>query len=290
MTVRRTARWDDYWPAWSGDKERLGRLTRIMDGLIEQRREQVTDEVVKSTLNEVEQVADRMTPEEYRSIVGNLAGSRSERARERWSSEMTATEPDLWQTLQGEPNNVIEEIDPSFVDRLEIAAPADPTAPVRAVVRMSKSEGCSLEGRGNDPAWVSSAGDALVSEIKRGVPRWGWLRWPRAGLLYFIVAIPITIALLRLLAALLSVSNESQSNQDSSAFLDWLLGTVVIAFPSLWIAGGISWLARRVLPGFEITPAGGTPRGMRVLGFIGGLVLSFLLSIAANMATATLID
>ena len=43
MTVERKARWDDEWPAWSGDKERLGRLAYTMDGLIEQRREQDSD-------------------------------------------------------------------------------------------------------------------------------------------------------------------------------------------------------------------------------------------------------
>lgn len=290
MTVERKARWDDEWPAWSGDKERLGRLAYTMDGLIEQRREQATEEAVKSALDELEEAPDGLSASEYRRIARDMVKTRTERAKQRWMTEMMVTEREMWLTLQGEPGEVIEAIDPPFVERLEMQAPASPTAPVRAVIRMSKAEGCSLEVQGSDPAWVSSARDALSSEIRRAVPWWGWLRSARSWVLYFFVAIPIAIALVLLLAVLLSGSGESQASQNTPAFLGWLAVAAVIGIPSALIASGIHSLARRSLPGFEITPAGSTPRAIRALAFIGGLVLSFLLSIGANLVTARIIN
>lgn len=219
-----------------------------------------------------------------------MAETRTEGAKQRWSTEMTVTEREMSLTLQGEPGEVIEAIDPSFVERLEIQAPASPTAPIRAVVRMSRAEGCSLEVQGSDPAWVSSARDALSSEIRRAMPWWGWLRSARSWLLYFFVAIPIAIALVLLLAILLPDSGESQASQNTPALLGWLAGAAVIGIPSALIASAIHSLARRSLPGFEVTPAGSSPKAIRALAFMGGLGLSFLLSIGANLITARIID
>jgi hypothetical protein len=214
------------------------------------------------------------------SVEGPIIEQKAELDRERvmgeWAVEMSIVERDLSLTHTGPPDQVINMIDPSAVQRLGIFAPKTAGLPIQATVFFSRTDGCQFEIRGSDPSWLRMARDTLSSEIKHGVPKWAWLRtvWG---------AIPGAVVIV--LGCIMALWNQilpAQKNSLSERMIFWsLLGLMSL----LLITPSLNFLLRRFLIGFEIVPPGVTPRSGRAIGVVASIVTSFVLGIVVNLIT-----
>lgn len=136
--VRRIERSHDV-DAWVGDQERLDRLVRVLEDLVEKGEALAVDD------DPIDLVA-------------------------------TATESGSV-TLRGTPAEVFREMDRQALHNLELevsrAYPVNKRDQVR--ITFDRIEGLKIESRG-ESAWVDDSHRRLEEEVERGKPWWYWLR------------------------------------------------------------------------------------------------------------------
>lgn len=100
---------------------------------------------------------------------------------------------------------------------------------------------------GSDRQWVAGVHDVLATEIRRGVPKWGFMRSPILG--FFLgVAILVGVSGIAMFVGWV----EPKDLLWIGIFGIWI-GGFLLAFP-------LTGLLCKVFPGLEVVEAGGTPR------------------------------
>jgi hypothetical protein len=149
--ITRRARWF----AWRGDKDALRRLSRSIQTFADQRLEA-----------ELEAIASTDQAEEISEVEQAYA-------RAQWRVIATAREAEFDRTRRDVPDEVIEAMDEgsavSFV--LDLLAPG-----LAVEVGLHKSVGCFVRLYGSETQQIHSLFPEVASAVKRGVPRWHWLR------------------------------------------------------------------------------------------------------------------
>jgi hypothetical protein len=210
--------------------------------------------------------------EERREEVKRGAQIELEKAKNNWSVAMTLVEVEMSLTHKGPPEQIINEIDAPFVDRLTLAAPHEWISFGHAEVRLSRTAGCKIEINGTDPTWVRTARDVLSAEVIRGVPWWAPLRMLPAAIAASLV---IYAAVVIAVWGLIDLPTASK------------LGVVAVPIPAVAIPGvlGMNVLLRRVLKGLEIVAPGEVPGSRKALGVMGTIATSFILGVIVNLIT-----
>jgi hypothetical protein len=229
---------------------------------------------------EKRRVRDEQKEEALRVLAVRPLELQEQRTVDRWRIEMMVSERELSLTQRGSPEAIIEELDPPFVERLEIEAPQSSVESIRASVRMSRTEGCTVEVRGRDLAWVRSARTALTDEITRGVPWWAWLRsvWAAA-----ICASALYIAFVIGGWEFMRYEYDNGTTRPFPQSLIQVLTLALIIVGMLSI--GLNSIFGRVVQGLEILPPGATAKSGRAIGIVGSLGASFVIGILVNIMT-----
>lgn len=279
MAISRRGRWVHSWEAWVGEKERLLRLAGVMDDLIDSHRRRAlaaVDETERGALRRAKEKGDFDIEGPF--IRKNFESDRKRLSAE-WTVEMVVRERDLSLTHTGPPDQIVNELDPPFAERLSIRAPRSANLPIQATVHFSQEEGCSVELRGNDPAWLRTARDTLGAELERGVPNWAWLRT------YWASALSAATLYLAFAIAIWDRFKVEGSEGQASPLAKFALLLVLGLICALILGGLLTTIVRQYILGFEIIPPGATPRSRRVLGLIGSLVAALLIGVAVNLIT-----
>jgi hypothetical protein len=254
-----------------------------MDELIEPHRRQdlaAVDEWERRSLQEAKGKSTTFGMNISETIKAN-AEKEKERLVEQWAVEMELSERDLSLTHIGPPDQIVNELDPAFVERLSMRAPRSSSLPIQATIHLTREKGCSVELRGDDPSWLRTARDTLSAELERGVPRWAWLRTlPGAALIAGVLYLALVIA------SWDSFVLRSQATGKPFSFgwrpvLTFALGIIFSGLIGAVMEPGM----RSLLLGFEIVPPGATPKSRKVLGIIGSLASALVLGIIVNLIT-----
>jgi hypothetical protein len=254
-----------------------------MDELIEAHRRKelaAVDEAERRSLQ-----AAQGQPTTFDMDVAESISRDADRDRERlvneWSVEMEIGERDLSLTHAGPPDQIVNELDPAFVERLSIRAPRSASLAVQATVHLTREKGCSVELRGDDPSWLRLARDTLSAELERGVPRWAWLRTlPAAALIGAVLYLAVLIAFWDRFVF------ENERTGEPLSVGSRLLLIFAIGLIFSLIVGSIAERGMRTfLLGFEIVPPGATSKSRKVLGVIGSLASALVLGIIVNLIT-----
>lgn len=265
MGIRRRARGEWSAGAWVDDRERLLRVARTIQALME-RLGQETIASLETRIARLDDL-DRETREELEE---NLGAAKRELSEER-SLTVTAVERRHEVTHEGEDaEEVVRSVDPRELERLVLSAPDFPGRARNGItVEMSRQRGVSLQVQGEDPQWVKGALVNLQDELEKSVPRWTWMRGSVGP---FVFVGGIAVAGLIAMAPLLSLGD----------FL--LVGGLLLVFVIIF-STAFEPVFRRILPGFEIVETGQKGSISRVLALVGGLAGSFVLGLIGNLLT-----
>lgn len=272
VAVRREGRWFRSWEAWVGDKDRLLRLSRVMTELIAQQRQAALDAAKERGQNRLHAEEEQGGSQSHLDEIKGWERIEADRLAEAWAVEMAWSERDLSLTHAGPPDQIVNEMDPAFVERVSIQAPKDILLPIQASIHLSRSNGCSVELRGQDPAWLRMARDTLSNEVQHGVPPWAWLRTIQAAFVYTgVIYVGLVVA---------------AWNRVSGAWREKLIVSLLVGLPTvLGFSALLQPLVRRLLSGFEIIAPGAVPKSGRALGLVASVATSFILGIIVNLIT-----
>jgi hypothetical protein len=246
-----------HWPVWAGSVDDLRRLATAFEELAAQPFAEELAQFESKTHSE-DRFAER---------------DRAEMA-ERWQVRAGVGQPLERKSLVGEPSKVLDKCDPKLMEGFSLTAGREPYgSEAKLSVSMRKTEGRSYERagvelriEGYNYGWVQEADNRLSGAIKHGIPWWWPLQAPWiAPTIYVGVSMGVGVLI-------------------ASAFTSgWgLLGGATWGFNAgFWV---VARLARRLLPVFEVVPAGYRPTGSRVIGVIGGLITQVVIGVAIALA------
>lgn len=213
--------------AWVGDEERLRRLVRVLNELVER------------------------WPKPDKPDAASAAQWFTRSYIEQWSRpqfDVTATERDAL-TIRGEAESVFAEMDRTALVSLEmeVAPPSQLKKRDQVRIEFDNLEGVTLESRG-ETSWVDEVHARLTEELDRRVPWWAWMRG-------FYMWLGITIAgtaefwLLTESPRILSGDIQTVGGRIAMSLT---IGVMIAGF----LSGGVMFLIRRLIPGFEVVRAG----------------------------------
>jgi len=276
MPTERRARHAKDWTAWAGTVSDLQRLARelvplvqpALDSRLASIDEEETDRLARAaTLGNAQyEVQARTDAETMRRL-----------ARERLGAWAEATYGAGSLEERGEPNEVIETLDPRSIEKLELTAPGgNPTAPASIRISLDRQTGCRLSVQGTDPSLVAGTFESLRQELQRGIPRWHWMRRESTFGWYAMAT-----------GLILAVALWPHIQLKSTDSLVWraLAAALLALLPAIGGAALLLWITKRFMPGFELLEPGATPKGRRVLGFVAYWAVTLLIAVASLMIT-----
>lgn len=180
-------------------------------------------------------------------------------------------------TRLGSMEAIFAETDPADIDVLQVSNSAESRSGYVSLAfekaRKADSLGVTLTVSGYDRSWVSGTADILKSEVKKGVPRWAWLRH---GFVSFLLSLIVAGGITGVLSA--TVLNPQVTF--------WVSVPLIVLFIAAFLAIALHAGIKRVLPAFEMLAPGESNAGKRVVAGVilaTSLVLS-LIGVAQGIA------
>lgn len=267
--VRRYTRFMRRWHTWVGDVDDLARLGRECQKLYRKCRHLY--EARQNQAPEREEQSPRADP--GKMIVHSTFQLWSNDSKPGF--EMTVVDgPDR---ISGSVDAVVAELDRRTVNRIEFRGVVSENDILSVTLRRKpgkEAEVVDLHVEAEDAGWAREALAHLSEQIDRAQPKWAW--WHRRGGIalfgFFNVAV---LSIPILVISTLDVSWE--------AVLPLLLFYVPLG---LLVAYGaarsvLGWL----LPPFEITAPGASPKGSRLIAYVVTTVVGFVGSVVAAIIT-----
>ncbi|MFJ4168745.1 hypothetical protein ACIPY3_04475 [Paenarthrobacter sp. NPDC089714] len=175
-------------------------------------------------------------------------------------------------TVTGNATQLIEYLDGKRFKSFVAIAPSGDIRAKSITVGGDREDGVDLRVSSNDAVWCRAAFSEVAEEIKKGVPRWKFIRRNWALWIFFNL---INWGIWFLSAALLP---KGQLDLTGGIVYTVAFGVIVGAM----LVGGMIW-SRRYVPAFEIVPTGGQPRGVTFMKFWGYTVgVGLLLGVVGN--------
>lgn len=241
----------DRWEAWSEDREALRRLCGAIETFAETNRAR--------ELAAIDAGADSEWVKEQRK----------ERVIDVWKVGARATEPEYNRTRTGSPDEVIDTLDERTVESFACDLSTWGDVVIHISASMDRRYGAQVRVSGSDPPLVHSVFTEIAVAMKRGVPKWSWVR--KASALWIVVV--GALAFLATYPHTTGIKTPSIENR--------LLASGLVALWFGFVFGvALSWAIRRLFPGFEITAPGGQGSSSRILWFLLALVASAAISVA----------
>lgn len=263
--------------SWTGDVQAVGKIVEICSDL------------QADALRTLDQAFAASTDARKEAYLADYAGGTSELRVRFWEEhnrrlketyaramamEMTASERKWSQEYRGEPEDVLQLIDPTDVVRLSIklGRAYSPTISEGYALRvtMDRKFGVEVEAIAPTTGWVARAEGQLRTLLVGRRPWYSVLR--NQYLLALIVFVPLLVISSVFMAEWLGSSSKPTTGEFlGSAFV---FGVVSALVASLLTARIRNWL-----PAFELTPPGGRASGARKIALVGGVVAWLLASI-----------
>ena len=246
-----------HWPVWAGSVDDLRRLSTSFE------------ELAAKPLAEELGLFDSNT-----SSDDPLAERDRAEIIKRWEVSAGVGQPLERKSLVGEPSKVLDQCDPKLMESFSLTAGRERygSEAQLSVLMRNKEErsyerpGVDLRIEGYNYGWVQEADNRLSGAIKHGVPWW----WPlRAPWLAPLIYVGVTM----IVGTLIASAFTSGWNLLTGAAWGFNLGALVI-----------TRLARKLLPVFEVVPAGHNPTGAKVVGIVGGLFAQVVIGVAIAVA------
>jgi len=253
------------WPMWVGSSADLERL------LVALRRVSVSirDADIARVRSEHDKSLQQFLthhPDAPRELAASVSGyqerdRRIEALETDWAVKMTSYEQGDSLRRSGPPEELIERLSPSAVDKISLESGNVGGHHVR--VDLGRYQ-CSLEVEGPDPIWVTGVSGELASEIARCVPAWKQIRSPWASVI-------ITLLILGAL-------NTLEVARIPSRYALWLIiASVLTALP---VGAGTPLVLQRLFPVFEFTEST-QGRGRHVITVLGTISIGIIASLIA---------
>jgi hypothetical protein len=262
MAVRHQTTKANAWSAWSGELEDLRRIGRLFSRLVEQRRAPLwamSDEGAHAEL-----IGDE-----------SLAARRKADFDRRWQAIATLQDGD--DQIEGPIEEVLAELDPRTISKLEFSATSSYTVVIGDAVVLSFNKSnffkpVILEVRAGDQGWARQVLTSLSEEIERGVPKWARCRsiLGKTGL-----SVAVCLAIYFIALILLPSSLTAWARTLTASAIAIAVGFVVTSFRS------VDWF----LPPFEVRSQGTSTGGRRIAG-LGLLLLSVPIGILVNVLSS----
>jgi hypothetical protein len=263
MAVRHQTTKENTWSAWSGELEDLRRIGRLFSSLVEQRRAPLWaaisgEYVVNPETPGAESVAERRKADFDR----------------RWKAVATLQDGD--DQIEGPINEVLAELDPRTISRLEFSATSHYIGAAGDAIGLTFNkenlfQPVVLDVRSSDQGWARQALTSLSEEIERGVPKWA--RW-RSFLGKMGVSVAICLVVYLIATILLPSSLHTWIRTLTASAIAIAVALVATSFRSL------DWF----LPPFEVRSQGTSTGGRRIAG-LALLLLSVPIGILVNILT-----
>lgn len=170
-------------------------------------------------------------------------------------------------TTSGRPTDVVEYLAPLDVRDVTLRTPAGALSGYGITVSMDRNDGVELTVTSEDSRWASLALAEMYEALKRRRSRWGFLRSPVFLFIFFFVCLAVFFGFLL-------------GSEGLAKLKDFTLFNLALCLG--WAAAGAAWIARRVLPAFELTPQSGKSRIDRLLYVLGSGVATVGLGIFVN--------
>jgi hypothetical protein len=240
------------WGAWVGSKEDLQRIGALINDLAQ-----------PCLASELKLVRKKHT--------GYMIDHWSDEATVKWTPEATAPhEPH--EGMAGPPNEVINALDPKTVTRFGIKIGKRRYSDEAALsFNMAPEDGVTLQLESSEVGWLAEASERMTREIQRCVPWWALLRtkkalWACDAMIVAATGAPFAV-------------NAVRTNDPVA---------VLACFYGVWLAVVYNWIVRKTIPAFEVVPVGVVPKGRRVVGVAGLLILNAVVVVGGVVATALL--
>lgn len=265
-------------PGWVGDVDDLARIVGIVDAL-------ANDAVAKAQ-------GAAASPARRTEYVNRLPSEWGDETLETyWQKRVTDHQKEIIEALKttlvvkhrrfgrelkGEPVQVLADADVDDVIEVQLLAGSiygDSSGGYGVETRFTRSDGCELRAKGEDPNWVASVESRIKDELQRRRPGYWWLRKSLvAYALGWVVLAPVFVWMVVLVGGL---------PVDARSGILGLTGWVIT-----FLAAAVALGVRKALPAFELVRAGKQARGARIVGiaisviaWVSALVIPFMLDI-----------
>ncbi|WP_448623568.1 hypothetical protein [Geodermatophilus sp. URMC 64] len=260
MSVRHKTTKTNTWLAWSGELNDLRRIGRLFTSVVEDRGPALWASYEAENLDVASSSID--------------GGWRKEDFDKRWRASAKLQDGD--DEIEGPIDEVLAELDPRTIDRLEFSATSDHTVIPGDAIALVFNRGnsyspISLVVRSSDHGWARQVLSSLSEEVEKGVPRWA--RWRsiagRAAISWATYVAVYVLLLLILPTALAPLPRQIIA----------IGAGIVVAFAAA-SSRSLDWL----LPPFEVRSQGTSTGGRRITA-LALLLVSVPVGVLVNVLT-----
>ena len=277
-SVERTIRRDRAWQAWVGSTADLERVGRLVGKLLDRRRELAVAAWEQENPRPEDPEKDEVLSMKYipYPTYAALAADKIHSIDVACSLDVSTTDRN-GDTSSGGLESVLAEFDSRDYNMIVLRAQFftdykfEKEELELAFVRDASTAGVTLRIASTEQGWAKQALAEITEEVDKGRKWWGFLRTDNGSLLMALV----TFGLFALLSSLLLTLTDWPRNKELA------VGFFASSIPTLVALSGQirkNWL----FPAVEVVSDGVTPRGLRVVLSIAGLLVTSVVGVAIN--------